>query len=271
MPATAIESVVPALQLDPNEVRFYKDYGFLYLPGLLSEESARVLREEVLDIMEVLRLTRERLTQSRGSADKLRQTTQYLRGSRLDAFVNSENLRSIASQLVEGEATLYMPFTAVKAGGGGGRFHFHQDNQYTRHEPGSGSINIWFALNDMTPENGCLQVVPRSHLHGTLESVVSGDGDSHQKVTFEPEEFLPVRMRAGDAIAFSRLTVHGSGPNVTDDPRVAYAIQFHRNDVKWRETHPDGREEWHLLKDKPRFPVGPVDEITPPKGDLDGH
>ena len=81
---------------------------------------------------------------------------------------------------MEGPATLYLPFTAVKSGGGGGRFHFHQDNQYTRFDgPG---INIWIALSPMSPENGCLQVVPRSHLAGTLDSVENPDGDGHRTV-----------------------------------------------------------------------------------------
>ena len=266
MPAAA--TLVPDLQLHPNEIRFYQEQGYLHLPGLLKPDAVAALREDVMASMGALALSREKLGHATSKADKLRQTTQYLRGSTLDAFVNSESVRSIASQLIGGEAILYMPFTAVKGGGGGGRFHFHQDNQYTRHEPGMGSINIWFALVDMTPENGCLQVVPRSHRHGTLEAVNAGDDDGHQKVNFEPEDFLPVRMRAGDAIAFTRLTVHGSGPNETGEPRVAYALQYAREDVTWQAK---GSDEWKTIKGNPRFQTGPVDQITPPKGDLDGH
>jgi 2-oxoglutarate-dependent dioxygenase len=182
----------------------------------------------------------------------------------LDAFINSPRLRAIAEQLLEGPGTLYMPFTAVKSGGGGGRFHFHQDNQYTRFDgPG---INLWTALTPMTPENGCLQVAPRSHLQGTLESELSGDGDQHKKITWEPEYFLPLRMRPGDCVAFSRLTIHGSGSNTTESPRVAYAAQFHRDDV-WALQGGD----WVLLKESPRWNVRPVQEITVPPEKQDGH
>ena len=73
---------------------------------------------------------------------KLKQTHEYLEGSALDGFVNSPGLLSLAEQLMEGSSTLYLPFTAVKSPGGG-RFHFHQDNQYTRFDgPG-----IW--LDDL--------------------------------------------------------------------------------------------------------------------------
>jgi hypothetical protein len=39
----------------------------------------------------------------------------------------------------------------VKAGGGGGTFPFHQDKNYTNHDPALGSINIWVALVDALP------------------------------------------------------------------------------------------------------------------------
>lgn len=120
----------------------------------------------------------------------------------------------------------------------------------------------------MTPENGCLQVVPKSHLHGTLESTESGDGDAHRKVKFEPTDFLPVRMRPGDCIAFSRLTVHGSGPNHLSTPRVAYAVQFHRDDVNWLDPETG---QWKLLKTNPRWRTGPVASISVPTGKTDGH
>src|SRR5690606_8282381 len=117
--------------------------------------------------------------QAQGTADKLKQSTKYLRQSHLDELINGDATRELASRLIDGPAVVYLPFTAVKAGGGGGQFHFHQDNQYTRHEPAMGSINIWVALVDMSPDNGCLQVVPRSHMNGTLESLAASTEDKH--------------------------------------------------------------------------------------------
>ncbi len=260
MSATITETVVRPLQLLPSEIRFYKEEGYLCLPGLIAPDTAEALREEVLDVLDANGFSRERLNQADGSADKLRQYFQYLKTQRLHELVQGENIRSLASQLIEGAAHVYLPFTAVKAGGGGGQFHFHQDNNYTQHEPAMGSINIWVALVDMTPENGCLQVVPRSHLKGQIASHNSDDGDNHQQIDVDPIDCLPIRMRAGDAVAFTRWTVHGSGPNHTDRPRVAYALQFHRDDVKFLDKE-DG--EWKRLVDEPRWNVGPVEQLGP--------
>ena len=212
------------IDLTANEVNYYETYGYLMLPGLISGETAAELRENVLEVMEGLGTSREDLRTARSSKDKLRQSAQYLAGTPLDNLVNSQALKAIASQLMRGSATLYLPFTAVKNGGGGGKFHFHQDNQYTRFDgPG---INIWFALVEMTPENGCLQIAPRTHLEGTLDSVESEDKDGHRTVAIEPESFLPLRMMPGDAVAFTRLTLHGSGANHTEStpPRLCGSI-----------------------------------------------
>jgi 2-oxoglutarate-dependent dioxygenase len=120
----------------------------------------------------------------------------------------------------------------------------------------------------MTPENGCLMIVPRSHAAGTLESEFSPDGDIHKKVKYDPTDFLPIRMRAGDCVAFTRLTVHGSGPNTTDQPRVAYAVQFHRNDVRWIDPK---NGEKKLLTEFPRWTIKPVENYSVPTGKRDGH
>ena len=253
------EEILRYWELKANEVKFYDAYGYLSLPGLISGERAAELAEEVLQVMEGSGIAREELRTATTSKDKLRQSRQYLAGSLLERLIHSEGLLGLAAQLMGGPSTLYMPFTAVKSGGGGGRFHFHQDNQYTRFAgPG---INIWFALVEMTPENGCLQMAAASHLNGTLDSIESEDKDGHRTVAIEPEDFLPLRMMPGDAVAFSRLTLHGSGANGSEQPRLGYAVQFHRDDVRASR----GDVDFGLLKEHPRYVIGPVEAIRPDK------
>ena len=243
-------------QLTDNEVSFYNRYGYLSLPGLIDREWASRLGREVFEVMEGLGISRDDLRRASTSKDKLRQSRQYRAGSGLERLVHSAGLLEIASRLMGGASTVYLPFTAVKSGGGGGRFHFHQDNQYTRFDgPG---INIWFALMEMTPENGCLQIAPGTHLVGTLDSVESEDRDGHRTVAVEPSDFLPLRMMPGDAVAFTRLTLHGSGANSTDQARLGYAVQYFRDDVR---ASKDGID-LGLLKENPRFDVRPVAAIS---------
>jgi 2-oxoglutarate-dependent dioxygenase len=246
---------VQTRQISEAEKNAYDAQGYVVLRNVLSKSQAALLYDEVMAIMEIIGL----------EPSKLKQTYQYLTGSMLDHFVHSEAMREIASGLTGGPSTLYMPFTAVKTAGGGGRFHFHQDNQYTRHD--GPSINLWTALTPMTEENGCLQIIPDSHSQGTLDAELSGDGDAHKKIKWEPRDFANILMEAGDIVAFTRLTIHGSGPNLSSAHRVAYALQYHRDDVRYL----DG-ETWKLLKDYPRFTdIHGTSVIMAPTAKRDGH
>ncbi len=252
--------VTNPLELTPAEIAFYRDQGFLVIPGFVRKEAVAALGEEVFAVLDANGVSRAQLEQARETVDKLRQYSQYLAGSGLDALINGTNSLAVASQLIGGPAHRYLPFTAVKAARGGGKFDFHQDNNYTQHEPAEGSINIWVALVDMTPENGCLMVIPGSHRQGQRASRQSDDGDVHQQIDVKPEDCLPIRMHAGDAVAFTRWTIHGSGANQTDLPRLAYALQYHREDVKWLDAKTG---QWQSLLHAPRWNVTPVEKLGP--------
>lgn len=230
--------------------RAYHEQGWVHLPGLLEPSTAAALHRETMDIMETVGL----------GLTALRQTSEYLTGGVVDTLVNSARLARIATDLMEGDSRLYLPFTAVKSAGGGGAFHFHQDNQYTRFDgPG---INIWFAAMPIDEGNGCLWMVPHSHFVGTLPSVKGADGKV-QDSGLEPLRKVAVPMAAGDAVAFSRLTIHGSGPNPSPAPRVAYAVQYARHDVRYTRDH--GTSWQSIAEHGPGWRTGPVDELTRPE------
>jgi ectoine hydroxylase-related dioxygenase (phytanoyl-CoA dioxygenase family) len=244
---------VIATTITPEQQAHYDTYGWVLLPGCLAPAETQTVYQNVMQIMETIGL----------GVTALKQTSEYLADTSTDALVNSENLCSIASQLMQGNAHLYLPFTAVKSAGGGGAFHFHQDNQYTKFDaPG---INLWVALVPMTEENGCLYMVPHSHYLGTLHSVK----DTNHNSGLEPVVRIAVPMRVGDIVAFSRLTVHGSGPNTSDSHRVAYAVQYAREDVKYSR---DLGQTWASIKENgPGWRTGPVEQLTVPKEKTDGH
>jgi len=244
---TTVDPVRP-IRLSEAEIARYHAEGFLQIPGVLDRDGVSAMYGEVLDVMQRI---------GGYETSKLRQSSQYLAGGMIDRVVNSARLAELAGQLLGGPGSVYLPFTAVK-GSGGGQFHFHQDNNYTRFVgPG---INMWIALEAMSPDNGCLMVVPRSHLQGTLASENAGEQDNHRKVTFTPDDFAAVRMAPGDCVAFTRDTVHGSGPNRSGATRVAYAVQYFRDDAEYIDRVTGERKS--LLRESPyRIRIGPVSKI----------
>eukprot|EP00966_Prymnesium_polylepis_P201712 4673890-Prymnesium_polylepis.1 len=89
---------------------------------------------------------------------------------------------------------------------------------------------VYIAIDEATVENGCLQVVPRSHLLGLLNhSHTDGRGNDDTGVEwglwhsllargYAP---LPVPLAPGDAIFFTGQTIHASADNNSNKSRVA--------------------------------------------------
>lgn len=247
---------VNTVRLTAGEINFYRREGWLIVPGLLSPEVTAALRDDVLDLM-------GRIGGWEGA--KLRQTHQYLPDSAIDRHVHSAALAGLAETLLGGEPVLWLPFTAVK-GPQGGLFNFHQDNNYTRLD--APALNIWVALVDMGPELGTLQVVPQSHRAGTRPSETLEDG--HRSIRIDESDFIPMRLRAGDAVVFSRDTIHGSGPNSLDTPRLAYAVQYARSDANYPDPETG---EPVSAKDRPKYGHSHVatTDIEVPTTRTDGH
>lgn len=232
----------------PAELAEFHARGFVILRSVVKPEAVAVLRAEVLAVVRARNLDQTYLGQS----------GEYLAGSALDGWNNGGNLKALAEGFLGGPSRMYLPFTAVK-GPRQGRFTFHQDNQYTtlRGPAQHIGLNVWCALVPMSVANGCLQVVPGSHLAGTRVAMDSVDCPGHRMITDEPASWVDCVMDAGDVVIFDRLNVHGSGINHTDQPRVAYAVQWHRDDT---EAFFDGA--WAKLSERPRYPTGPVAALT---------
>jgi ectoine hydroxylase-related dioxygenase (phytanoyl-CoA dioxygenase family) len=101
----------------------------------------------------------------------------------------------------------------------------HQDNGYGRLDPPT-DVTVWVALHDADERNGCLVVIPGSHELGVLEHARAGVNPFLREVGVDPDGAIAVPMAAGEAIAFTGQTVHGSGPNLTDRARVGLFVRY---------------------------------------------
>src|SRR4051812_14825309 len=112
--ADPVDPVDPARVTAEDLVAYERD-GYVVLRGMAAPAVAAALRGEVEALMRMIGLPP-------GTA--LRQSGESLAGWALDRWINSRGLRAVASRLVGGPASLYLPFTAAKAPGGG-KFAFH--------------------------------------------------------------------------------------------------------------------------------------------------
>ena len=108
----------------------------------------------------------------------------------------------------------------------GGIKPWHQDYAYwasTKPE----QVTCWLALDDATPENGCMQLVPGSHKGGLVKH---GQNELQIDIRNVPADKIKVApMKAGSALFFHVLTLHHSGPNRSDKSRRAFIVDYDPN------------------------------------------
>jgi phytanoyl-CoA hydroxylase len=117
----------------------------------------------------------------------------------------------------------------------GGEVSPHQDGTFLYTEPQS-VTGLWWALEDCTPENGCLWGVAGSHKDGvrqrfqrTSAEVQATTGNLLETVPEHAEPFdiskaVPIETKQGDLVLLHNAFVHYSNANKSAKSRHAYSI-----------------------------------------------
>jgi hypothetical protein len=145
---------------------------------------------------------------------------------------------SIARQLLGDGAQLdYDQFLAKRPRRPEAVFAWHQDLGYwPSGTPDTATVTCSLALDDATLDNGCLRVVPGSHLEPTLRphrpltwsSVPELRQDAHtlSVALGESDRAIALPVKRGDVSLHNERIVHGSSGNHTDGWRRTYVIAF---------------------------------------------
>jgi ectoine hydroxylase-related dioxygenase (phytanoyl-CoA dioxygenase family) len=224
--------------LTPEQMDFYNENGYLLVEGLLSPEEAATLRRETHDL--AARLQRHRdIDATWGSARELKEAqngaapkTQLLhchdvqfQSAAFSRLIVDERVTGVAADII-GSPNVQLHHTKmfIKPPEKGSPFPMHQDEPYFPHEQHS-MIAVILHFDDAPIEKGCVRVVPGSHKLGPLQH--EGEGGWHLPFEQYPlESSTPCPAKAGDALFFSYLTVHGSGVNTSNEARTTLLIQM---------------------------------------------
>ena len=106
--------------------------------------------------------------------------------------------------------------------------NFHVDNPMDPYHSAQATM-LWIALDDATLQNGCLYFLPGSHKTSRYETSGSlGQAGLGQLIADYPEwatiEPQPIEVKAGAGIFISGMVAHAAGPNMTLQPRRAFAL-----------------------------------------------
>lgn len=203
--------------------RFGAD-GFVIVPDLLGRKEAAKLKEEIARVLDTVRDE----TRSRGDDSDA--------ATRGGVFVGLSARSTICRDLMRDERILdvleavYAPnieFLSDKVVFKSRAMDFgtpwHQDWPYWH---GAHKISVWLALDNATPENGCMMLLPGSHV-----APLNHEGGNPDDIAFqqrlrpgEVDESLAVTaaVGAGGAVFFHDLALHSSYPNRTGADRWAW-------------------------------------------------
>jgi ectoine hydroxylase-related dioxygenase (phytanoyl-CoA dioxygenase family) len=141
----------------------------------------------------------------------------------LQAFARHPAIADICFDLIGEDVRLYWDQSVYKKTQKPQEFPWHQDNGYTFIEPQQ-YLTFWLPLVDVDEANGCPWIAPGRHLGGTLDHWLTPIG---YKCLEDVPDAVPVPAKAGDAIIFSSLSPHRTGPNLkAGTVRKAYILQY---------------------------------------------
>jgi ectoine hydroxylase len=227
-----------------EQVREYHDQGFVLAKNFFGRKEMTMLREaakqdRVLDQHSVS--TRD------GEGGQVRLSLWNHPGDTIyGMFARCESLVNSAEAILGGEVYHYHSKMIMKDAKVGGAWTWHQDYGYW-YENGvlfPLLTSAFIAVDPATKENGCMQVIPRSHELGRIEHVLSGDqaGANKNRVT-EILKRLPlvhVEMEPGDMLLFDCNLLHRSDQNLSENPRWSMICCYNaaRNNPYKESHHP---------------------------------
>ena len=259
-PQVATPEAWAEYRLTEDQVKFYRENGYLAGIRLLNDEQIEVLRKELAALVDPSHAGNELFYEfnSNESADPKKILFHALGAWRItpgfhDLLWNPAFCVP-ASQLLEGPVRFWHDQLFYKPAHHGGVVIWHQDYSYwTRTQP-MAHLSCWIGLDDSTRENGCVHYVPGSHRWNLLpREDFANDMDTIQGVLSEEQkrEFVPkaIELKKGECSFHHPLMVHGSYENRTDQPRRAAVINVIRDGVISASDKP-------LLEGVPQIPVG---------------
>jgi non-heme Fe2+,alpha-ketoglutarate-dependent halogenase len=204
--------------LSSNQLKQYKDEGFVAPINIFSKEKAKEIRNQIELIEKELP----------GELDKSGRYNAHLISPLLDEVTHNSKILDAVESLIGKNILVCGTTLFIKNPNEKGYVSYHQDAKYIGLEPHNW-VTAWVALTDSNEENGCMKMWPGSHL-----DIKNHDEKFNQEnlltrgqtVENVPDnEVKSVELVAGQMSLHHPRIVHGSGVNKSNDRRIGFVIQ----------------------------------------------
>jgi phytanoyl-CoA hydroxylase len=143
-------------------------------------------------------------------------------------FAEDQRIRATAVDVGLVKPQIHQSMYIFKQPRIGGEILWHQDASFFLTAPVS-VTTFWFAIEDATIQNGCLQVPAEPIDYPLREQFVRHENDETEMRALQdipwPKAAVPIEIEAGGLIVFNGLLPHYSAPNLSATSR--HALTFH--------------------------------------------
>ena len=147
----------------------------------------------------------------------------------------SARLHAVLDALMGQGRVLMQEMALVKPRKVSGDKPWHQDAAYFRGSDPNLMFGVWIALDLATRDNGCMEVIPGSHLRGPAPHVPAEDINL---CTIRPDlvhlaDRVALPMDPGDVLIFHSLIHHYTAANRSEHRRRALQFHYHQVGLEW--------------------------------------
>jgi len=205
--------------LNSEQIKDYKDNGFVSPINVLTLEEAKKIKEEIEYIEkkwpeELVGLGRNNIHYISPVFDQVCHNSKIL-----DAV---ESI--IGKDILVGGTTLFIKDPDKK-----GFVSWHQDAKYIGFEPYNW-VTAWLAITDANEENGCMRMWAGSHKE-KIKDHKDTYNENNLLTRGQTVQDVPIKkttlniLKAGQLSLHHPMIVHGSGPNKSNQRRIGFVIQ----------------------------------------------
>ena len=205
--------------LSANQLKQYKDEGFVSPIDIFSNDRAIAIRKEI-------ELIEEKMP---GELNKSGRYNSHLISPLLDEVTHDSKILDSVQSII-GENILVCGTTLfIKNPNEKGFVSYHQDAKYIGLKPHNW-VTAWVAITDSNEHNGCMRMWSGSHKDNLKDhDQMFNKGNlltRGQTVNNVPiGETTPLILKAGQMSLHHPTVVHGSGLNNSNDRRIGFVIQ----------------------------------------------
>ena len=240
------------MELSQAQIESFREQGFLVVEGLLGDEDVEAIRSDAIKLCRG-EYKSENLHPVPNEESDTAALSRYLCIHQphhvspvMREFLAHPAVSRALARLVAPDVKCMQSMLFIKPPRFPGQA-WHQDEVYipTRDRSLTGA---WYALDDVTVENGCMWVLPGSHrngylypqrLHGRPEEFDS----AQESYGFDDREEVPVACRAGAVVFFNGYLLHRSRKNRSDRFRRVLVNHYMNaySLLPWHRPPEDGR------------------------------